>query len=151
MIGGGHATSSALNRRAGFLAAMKNNNIPSDSTLVIDCGGSPEDGEEGLRKALKVSPPPTAVVCLTDQIALGVISGLHFMNLTPGRDLAIAGCEDIIDASRGYMQLTTARVRKSKIGETAAEMLLERIENPNLPHRNILFKSELIVRKSCGS
>lgn len=151
MIGGGHSTSSALNRRAGFLAAMKNNNIPSDSTLLVDCGASPEDGEEGLRKALKMSPPPTAAVCLTDQIALGVISGLHFMNLTPGRDMAIASCDDISDASRGYMQLTTARIRKGKIGEKAAEMLLERIENPELSPRNILFKSELIVRKSCGS
>lgn len=151
MIGGGHLTSSALNRRAGFLAAMKNNNIPPDSTLVIDCGTSPEDGEEGLRKALEISPPPTAVVCLTDQIALGVISGLHFMNLRPGIDLAITSCEDIADAARGYIQLTTARISKSKIGETAAEMLIKRIENPALPPRKILFNSELIVRKTCGS
>ena len=151
MIGGGYSTSSAMNRRAGFFAAMNNNKIPLDSTLVIDCEASADDGEKSVRKVMKMSPPPTAAVCLTDQIALGVISGLHYMNLSPGRDLAVVGCDDITEASRGYIQLTTVRIKKSKIGEKAAEMLLERIEKPDLPPRNITYTSELIVRKSCGS
>lgn len=151
MIGGGYQTSSARNRRSGFYSTMNNHNIPIDPTLVIDCDASPEGGEEGIRKVLNSASPPTAAVCLTDLVALGVLSELHHMGLFPGKDVAVASCDDINEASRGYTRLTTARIKKKEIGDSAAKLLLERIAAPQLPLKRILFKPELIIRKSCGS
>ena len=84
-------------------------------------------------------------------MALGVLSGLHHVGRVPGKDLAVVGCDDIEEASRGYVQLTTARIQKSEIGKRAAEMLLERIADPSLPPRKILLEPQLIVRKTCGA
>ena len=151
MIGGGQQTTSARTRRLGFYSAMKSTNIEVDETLVIDCETTPEGGEYGLRAVMQSSPPPTAIVCLADLVALGVLSGLHYMNLQPGKDIAVVSCDDIAEASRGYVQLTTARIKKSEIGRRAASLLLERIESPSLAPRKILLEPELIIRKTCGA
>jgi len=55
------------------------------------------------------------------------------------------------ETSRGYVQLTTACIRKSEIGKRAAEMLLERIVDPALSPRRVLLKPKLIIRKTCGA
>jgi LacI family transcriptional regulator len=98
-----------------------------------------------------MTDPPTAVVCFADLVALGVLSGLHYNNYIPGKDLAVVSCDDIEEASRGYVELTTARIQKSAIGRKAAEMLLDRIADPALPHRKIFLEPDLIIRKTCGS
>lgn len=103
-----------------------------------------------IEELMKMPTPPTAVVCFVDLIALGVLSGLYHMGLVPGKDLAVVSCDDIEEASRGYAQLTTARVKKKDIGRKAAEILLERIADPGLPPRKVIFEPELIIRKSCG-
>ena len=63
----------------------------------------------------------------------------------------MVSCDDIEEADRGYVQLTTVRIKKGEIGRKAAELLIRRINNPDAPVRHINLKSELIVRKSCGS
>ena len=150
MIGGGQQTSVSRNRRAGFFSALEAHAIPLDDSLVIDCETSPAGGEAAIAEVLDFSDPPTAVVCFTDLVALGVLSGLHHKNYMPGKDLAVVSCDDIEEASRGYVQLTTARIQKSEIGRKGAEMLLERIANPSLPPRKVLLQPELIIRKTCG-
>ena len=151
MIGGGQQTSASRNRRAGFYTALQVHGVHLDASLVIDCETTPAGGEEAIYKILSFSDPPTAVVCFADLVALGVLSGLHYNNYVPGKDLAVVSCDDIEEASRGYVQLTTARIQKSEIGRKAAEMLLERITNPKLPPRKLVLEPELIIRKTCGS
>lgn len=151
MIGGGQHTSVSKNRRAGFFAALESHEIPLNESLVVDCETSPAGGEAAIAQVINSSDPPTAVVCFTDLVALGVLSGLHHRGYVPGKDMAVASCDDIEEASRGYVQLTTARIQKSEIGRKSAEMLLERIADPTLPPRRVLLEPELIVRKTCGS
>ena len=91
------------------------------------------------------------MVCFADLVAFGVLSGLHHMNYVPGKDLAVVSCDDIEEASRGYVQLTTARIQKSEIGRRAAEMQLERMADPSLPPQKILLVPELMVLRTCGS
>jgi LacI family transcriptional regulator len=151
MIGGGQQTSASRNRRAGFYTALQTNDIPVDDSLVIDCETTPAGGEAAISEILQMTDPPTAVVCFADLVALGVLSGLHYNNYIPGKDLAVVSCDDIEEASRGYVELTTARIQKSAIGRKAAEMLLDRIADPALPHRKIFLEPDLIIRKTCGS
>ena len=151
IIGGGQQTSVSINRRAGFFAALKAHDIPLAEAPVFDCETSPAGGEGAISELLKMADRPTAVVCFSDLVALGVVSGLHHHNFVPGKDLAVVSCDDIEEASRGYVQLTTVRIQKSEIGRKAAEMLVQRISEPELSPRRILLEPELIVRKTCGS
>ena len=73
------------------------------------------------------------------------------MGATPGRDIAVVGCDDIEEAGRAYVQLTTAKVQKWAIGQTAADVLMQRIADPDLPLQRIIIQPDLIIREPCGS
>jgi len=151
MLGGGQNTSTSEKRRAGYFIALKENNISIDSTLVVDCDTNPQAAEEAIQQILAQKDRPSAIVCYTDQVALGAISGLCRMGLKPGKDIAVVGCDDIPEASRAYVQLTTTRIQKWVIGETAAKLLIKRVSDPDLPLQRIILAPELIIRYSCGN
>jgi LacI family transcriptional regulator len=149
MIGGGQRTSASKLRRAGYKAAMKENGLQVDSTLVIDCATNPKAGEKVVKKVMANKNPPTAIACFTDLVALGVISGLYQMGIMPGRDVAVVGCDDIEETGRFYVQLTTVKIQKWSIGQAAADMLMRRIADPDIPTQQIIMKPDLIIRSSC--
>ncbi len=149
LIGGGQRTSAAKLRRAGYLSAMDEDGLPIDSDLVVDCPTSPKAGEAAFRKVMACKNRPTAIACFNDLVALGVISGLYRMGIMPGRDIAVVGCDDIEEAERFYVQLTTIRIHKRSIGQTAADALIRRIAEPELPPQRIILKPELVIRSSC--
>jgi LacI family transcriptional regulator len=151
MAGGGQQTTVAQNRRFGFFTTMEEHGLLVDPSLVINCVTSPKGGEEAINFIMSLKEPPTAVVCFSDLIALGILSGLHHKGFIPGKDIAVVSCDDIEEANRGYVQLTTIKIKKGEIGRRAAELLIRRINDPDAPHRHIHLKSELIVRKTCGS
>ena len=68
------------------------------------------------------------------------------MGLKPGKDIAVVGCDDIPEAGRAYVQLTTARIQKWALGETAANLLIKRVSDPDLPSQRVILAPELIIR-----
>lgn len=150
MLGGGQQTSTSHKRRAGYFRAMEENGISVDPALVIDCDTNPKAAEEEIPHILAQSDRPSAIACYTDQLALGAISGLYSMGLKPGKDIAVVGCDDIPEARRAYVQLTTARIQKWAIGETAANLLIKRVSDPDLPSQRVILAPELMIRNSCG-
>jgi LacI family transcriptional regulator, galactose operon repressor len=151
MLGGGQQTSTSEKRRTGYFLAMQENGISVDPALVVDCDTNPPAAEKATRRILARNDRPSAIVSYTDQVALGAISGLFSMGLKPGKDIAVAGCDDIPEAGRAYVQLTTARIQKWAIGETAANLLIKRVSNPDLPLQRVILAPQLIIRNSCGS
>lgn len=151
MLGGGQQTSTSHKRRAGYFLAMQENDISVDPALVIDCDTNPQAAEEAVSRILARSDRPSAIACYTDQLALGAISGLYRLGLKPGKDIAVVGCDDIPEASRAYVQLTTARIQKWVIGQTAAKLLIKRVSDPDLPLQRVILTPELIIRNSCES
>jgi len=150
MLVGGQQTSTSHKRRTGYFLAMGKNDILVDPGLVIDCDTNPQ-AAEAIPRILAQSDRPSAIACYTDQLALGAISGLYRMGLKTGKDIAMVGCDDIPEASRAYVQLTTARIQKWVIGQTAANLLIQRVSDPDLALQRVILAPELIIRNSCGS
>ncbi|MGD1973268.1 MAG: LacI family DNA-binding transcriptional regulator [Desulfobacterales bacterium] len=151
MLGGGQQTSTSQKRRAGYYLALEANGMSVDPALVIDCDTNPQAAEEAIQRILSQNDRPSAIACYTDQVALGAISGLCRLGLKPGKDIAVVGCDDIPEARRAYVRLTTARIQKWVIGQTAANLLIKRISDPELPLQRVVLAPELIIRNSCGS
>ena len=66
-------------------------------------------------------------------------------------DVRIVGIDDVSYAKLLPVPLTTVRQPCRTIGETALRVMLERIELPKLPARNVLLDCSLVIRKSCGA
>src|SRR5207244_2588773 len=73
--------------------------------------------------------PPTAVVCASDLMALGVIHAAHEAGLDVPGDLSVVGFDDAPVAALTRPGLTTVRQDKEAIGRAAGDALLALIED----------------------
>jgi len=89
-----------------------------------------------------------AVFCGNDLMAIAAMEALRETGIEPGRDISVVGMDDIPAAALVRPSLTTVRKPRALIGAAAAELLLERIMDPERPRERRLFPGELIERDS---
>ena len=65
--------------------------------------------------------------------------------------ISVTGYDNSFIAENSRIKLTTIAHPQDKLGEMAARLLLELIQNPHadIPQNKILIEPELIVRESC--
>lgn len=89
-----------------------------------------------------------AIVAANDLIALGVIVAATRAGLRVPEDVAVTGVDDTEFAAMYNPSLTSVSLFAARRGQIAAELLLERFEEPNRPTRTIEVEPELVVRHS---
>ena len=96
---------------------------------------------------LALDPPPTAILGMSDELALGAVDGARAAGLSVPGDLSIVGFDDAPAASpRG---LTTVRQPLVEKGRTAGRMLLEAIAGGT--PADVELPTELVVRDSTAT
>ncbi|MGH3315545.1 MAG: LacI family DNA-binding transcriptional regulator [Nocardioidaceae bacterium] len=103
------------------------------------------DGRQAAAHLLDRHDRPTAVLAVSDVMALGVLDALRQRGLTPGQDVSVVGFDDI-DAA-GEAALTTIRQPVFDKGRFAGLRLLE---PGSLPDGPVVLPTELVVRASTG-
>lgn len=108
------------------------------------------DGEGAMDELLSRGLPFTAVLCANDRLAIGAITAARRRGLKCPDDISISGFNDMAMVDRIDPPLTTIRIEQYKVGFAAAELLFERMRDPEAPHRpsHILMPVELVVRGS---
>jgi len=96
---------------------------------------------------LAATPPVTAVVCLNDTAALGLLDGFAAAGVRVPADISVVGYDDLPFARRLAPALTTVSQPKYRLGRAAAELLLDEAR-PGHVHREIGFRPTLAVRAS---
>ena len=115
---------------------------PVDVLKVINLPAlSANDGQRGLIRALESGWEPTAVFCINDIVALGIMRELRLRGLSVPSDMAVVGYDDLYLAAELMTPLTSVRQPMRQLGWAAADLLLT-----GTPHA--LFEPELIVRAS---
>ena len=147
-LGGYRHASTWIRRMEGFSLALGQAGIELDQSLVIDSLPTREGGVEAARQLLSQSIRPTAIFCFSDLVAFGVVQGVREAGLTPGKDIAIVGFDNIPEAEIFYPSLTTISSFAQITGKTAANLLHQRITHPESEKKRIILQPELIVRDS---
>ncbi|MBB3158881.1 LacI family transcriptional regulator [Microbacterium proteolyticum] len=93
---------------------------------------------------------PDALVCASDQVALEALDILHRLGLDVPQDIAVAGFDGILAGAISRPRLTTVRQPMSEIGRIAADLLIARSADIDLPNEAIVLPTRLLVRESCG-
>jgi LacI family transcriptional regulator, galactose operon repressor len=127
--------------------------IPVNERLVGQLEGessSPELGYEVTRKLLAVDPSFTALFAFNDISAIGAIRALREAGRRIPEDVSVVGFDDIQSAAFQNPALTTVRQPLRQMGETAAEILLARINaSAKSPYPKVItIEPELVVRSS---
>jgi DNA-binding LacI/PurR family transcriptional regulator len=92
-----------------------------------------------------------AFVCANDRIAGELMHMLTGQGIRVPEDVRIVGIDDVNYAALLPVPLTTVHQPCRDIGETALRVMLERLDRPRMPARDVLLDCALVVRKSCGA
>lgn len=157
-IGADMGHPSLIARLEGYRLAVASSGLGFDPSLMITAGEDEPTFHTGLALAdrlLACDPPPTAVFCVNDALALGVLERVRQRGLDVPGQLAVVGFDDVPGAAAAMPPLSTVRVFKEQMGELALRSLVDLIETspPKPTHyerssHTIKVTTELVVRAS---
>lgn len=140
----------AQDRHDGYLQVLRDAGIEPDPTLAIPTGFLVASGEVAFDRLWDAvggaaAAMPTAVVAVSDEVAMGVIHRARRRGLTVPDDLSVIGVDN---HELGYLfDLTTVGQPAREQGALAAKMLIEDIMGcPDPSPRVVRFEPELVVR-----
>lgn len=134
-------------RITGFLEALRNHRIHPDWEPVWR--GSPQD-DSFVRRMLDAARPQ-GIVCGNDLTAARLMQMLLGLGVRVPEEIRIVGMDDVRYASLLPVPLTTIHQDCAGIGAVAMATMLERLEHPELPIRDVLVPVRLVIRRSCGA
>lgn len=131
-------------RRAGYVDALGEAGLPCRPELEVEGNFSVQGGAEAMAQLLDGTPAFTAVLALSDEMAMGAIRTAAAAGLRVPDDLSIVGFDGHELAE--VFDLTTVRQWPSTQGATAGRLLLDmaRLAPGELPHP--VAETELVVR-----
>jgi DNA-binding LacI/PurR family transcriptional regulator len=134
------------NRYKGYCRALEQAGLP---IIPEYCQLGWHDQNEARQLAhilLRLPDRPTAIFAFSDEQALGVMEAARDLGISIPDELSLVGYDDIRLAH--FAQLTTVRQQLFESGVQGVELLLNLIEQPDLPVCHIEIRTELIVRRT---
>jgi LacI family transcriptional regulator len=148
-LAGPHTTSTGVVRLRAFQNAVRDHGLDEDPALVAACDLWVEDeGARVLREVLDAGTEFTAVVAGNDLIALGCYDVFNERGITCPDQISVVGFNDMPLLDKLRPPLTSVSIPHHQVGEEAARMLLESINEPGRPARSVLLPVSLVVRGS---
>jgi GntR family transcriptional regulator, arabinose operon transcriptional repressor len=141
------SASTVLARIAGYREALFAHGISLQQNLV--CRGDP-DNPDFIQRVLK-DCRPDAIVCANDFTAARVMAGLLRQGIRVPEEMRIVGIDDVKSSSLLPVPLTTQHQNCADIGAMAMVTMLQRVEKPDLPTRDLLLQTHPFIRRSCGT
>ena len=109
-----------------------------------------EGGQQTARELLASGFHPTAIVCVNDVMAIGVLREVREQGLGVPDDISVTGFDNTKPSEFSYRQLTTLHIPRDRIGRLAFEMRVPQSSQDNLFGREIAIEPELVLRDSTG-
>jgi DNA-binding LacI/PurR family transcriptional regulator len=148
--GGGLSTISTTRlRQTGYMAGLIRNSILPVPDFALSHPASELGGRQALDRILALKPRPDAVICFSDNVALGLLEACAHHNVRVPDDLAVVGYADLPFAGMLKVALTTIRQPKVLIGQRAVALLLKCLEDKQHSEQ-VVLPVELVVRESSG-
>jgi DNA-binding LacI/PurR family transcriptional regulator len=153
VLKGNPASADSNERWQAIAEAAQSLGISIHEDLVVQLvseSTTPELGYAPAKMLLQRKRPFTALFAFNDISAIGAIRAFQEAGLRVPQDVSVIGFDDIKSAAYQYPSLTTIRQPLWDIGQTAAKILLARIEGEEKYPLHVSVKPELIARESTG-
>jgi DNA-binding LacI/PurR family transcriptional regulator len=138
-------------RLDGYRAAVEEAGLSWEDVPVYEATeNTPEQGRTASEVLLTLERRPTAILALSDQLALGVFEAARKLGLSIPEDLSVVGFDDVPEASRTDPPLTTVFQPHVEKGLVAGRMLVAQLGGEE-PRSLALLPTRLVVRGSTAS
>lgn len=138
-------------RLAGYIAAFQEHQLPVDEALIKYGNSKHESGMRLTAELLDLPTPPTALFTGNNLITLGALETIHSRGVKIPHDIAMVGFDDMYWSFSLNPPLTAVRQPGFEMGKRAAEMLFQRIKEPERATVKVVYDTELKIRSSCGA
>ncbi len=140
-------------RTEGYQAAMARAGIAGDPAWIVRCGNFYTEAYEATCRVLALSPAtrPTAIVAMSDLMAMGAINAAWDAGLHVGRELSVVGFDDSPVARFLRPSLTSMHQPIGEVGERLATMLADLCGDRPIAEPHVLLKPTLEVRESSAA
>jgi len=145
----GHHTSLGPlhDRREAFLEVARDL-APRVKVMTVAADDGLAGGQHAARQILASGFKPTAIACVNDVMAIGVLRELRANGLSVPRDVSVTGFDNITLAEYAFPALTTADIPRQEIGRLIVESLIAGGDRGRRRGGEIVIQPELIVRGS---
>jgi LacI family transcriptional regulator len=135
-------------RKKGYLEALKENGIAPDESLILVNTLTSEEGVLAVQQLMSLPHPPDAIFCSNDTIALSVMIYLRDQGIRIPQDIGIVGFSNEPYSKVVSPPITTIVQPGFEMGQKAAELIIQQIENKEKTYQTIVLTTELEIRDS---
>lgn len=140
----------AFQRLEGYKKALHDNGISYDECMVEITEMNDESGEIAALKQLDFIQPPSAFICVSDALAIGVLAAVRSRGLVAGQDISVIGYDGLKIGRHTNPPLTTMSQPLAESGRVLGDMLLAIIDGDDPAKHQILKHAELLLRGTDG-
>jgi DNA-binding LacI/PurR family transcriptional regulator len=133
-------------RLSGYREVLEASGQPLAPGLVRTGEVSVGDGCRMANELLDLKEPPRAIFAMSDLQAIGVLKAARRRGIAVPRSLAVMGFDDIEAA--GFLDLSTVSQSLEESGRLAAQLLMDRIREPDRPLRRVHLDVHVVERET---
>lgn len=141
----------AQERVAGWRRALQEWGVTPQPGWLVESDFSSAGGFEAVRTLMRGHPELTALFASNDLMALGGLRAAAELGLSVPRQLSVVGFDGIELGSYVHPGLTSVGCSIKELGREAGRALIERIDNPQAPLKEVLLTPRLIRRESTAA
>ena len=147
-VGGPAELSLCRDRERGFLTALQDANLQPVMPPVACDGFEVTHGRQAGTALLSAMNRPTAVVCASDELAIGMMDAARTLGLAVPDDVSVVGFDDIVYAGFTNPPLTTVRQPMADLGRCAIEMMLDILQGKSPDPLRSVLPHQVVIRES---
>jgi DNA-binding LacI/PurR family transcriptional regulator len=147
-VGGPPELRSVQERHRGYVDALRKGRLEPDPRLRLSGPFGEQFGMTAITHLLSASPPPSAVFAASDLIALGFLAASETHGVQVPEDLSVVGFDDLRFSGFVRPRLTTVHSPVDRLAAIGVEMLVDRLQRPDLAPRTEVLPVSLVERAS---
>lgn len=139
----------SLERGRGYREAMEKFGL-YDPQLIVQTGMTFRDGSDAIDRLLGAGIDFDAVYAFTDTLAIGAQNRLRAIGRRVPEDVFVAGFSGTELSTIVSPQITTMEPPLEEMGRRAAELVMEKINHPEMENKKVVLKTTMQCRESTG-
>ncbi len=135
-------------RSRAFQDAARDAGLAEQAEHMVVAGFNMASGREKVRELMEAFGPLDALICATDSMAVGALQYLKSQGTRVPEDILLTGQGGADLCEVTTPSITTIRYYYEESGANAASLLLERLENPDSPAKEIKLGYMILEHES---
>ncbi|MBB3325164.1 LacI family DNA-binding transcriptional regulator [Microlunatus antarcticus] len=150
MISGMPGLSTTEERIEGFRRSARRHGIEVTDGTIVSGRGTDDRSQEAMTSLMTSAHPPTAVVTGNNRATIGAMRAARQLGIEVPRDVALVAYDDFDWADLFHPRLTVIAQPTTQIGESAVDLAVSRILDPDRAPRRLTLATTFVHRESCG-